>query len=391
MYKFNYNKDMYVSCDREEPGKEIYYKFIEYAVKKCEKFILHIMDFKDEEYNPHECDVMKELQPYLIKSEKTDGSVGTHMEGPNIENYLYYYRCCEEVIAILKSASEGFYNWGRSCPPEDLTFLLENNEVWYRSITHENEFDFYMDKDQYDDFKKEVKGLRLLNRYELQLESMITYFNNPGKDVYNEALKYAENISNYFNLEIFTVAEDINSKDIIEESIRKYKLLDVLSPYKIKSESKLLKKLPVEMVGFPKDELNGVVTFGGYDIKNYDQNFLSKIEGDTIFGTKEDEEEFKEIKILFKDVYHIIIKYQLNEQSMKIIKNAAENMFHWGHKNKMPDVVRFYKDDTENTWLVLCDNDGFKASYVRFEKYGEVAKFGYRTDNRGKWYVLSDF
>ena len=110
-----------------------YKKLITYALKECNKFILVIRPNTYLDNIGQE--LLKELNPYLIKTLLSNEWPRTETEGE--PSTLYYYDLNQKSKDILLHFSNDFSSWIHPELPEDLCFIKNNNHIWLYTSSHE--------------------------------------------------------------------------------------------------------------------------------------------------------------------------------------------------------------------------------------------------------------
>ena len=115
-----------------EPIFESYKKLIDYAFKMSKAFLLHIPEDLRVANSVNE--LLEVLKDHLI--DIAPSYTFEHTEyGRRGEVYLY--ECNNHTGKIIRNKVTGLYDWLLPELPEDLSFIDENDEVWFTSISHE--------------------------------------------------------------------------------------------------------------------------------------------------------------------------------------------------------------------------------------------------------------
>lgn len=137
-------------------SKEVYEFLIDYSAKRSKSFILATREW--EELSESGKNVIEKLQPYFIKRRKTKPKKSCF----NIEytkGDLYFYKCCEESVSILKQVANKLYDW---CYPQlldDLCFLNTKREQILITVAHEQLAFLKIKEDELEEVRR--KGLRI--------------------------------------------------------------------------------------------------------------------------------------------------------------------------------------------------------------------------------------
>ena len=116
-----------------EPIFESYTMLIDYAFKVSKSFLLHIPEDLGVDNSVKE--LFEEMKDYLIGIVPSYSFTNTEY-GDRGE--VYIFQCNEYTRRIIKDKVTGLYDWRLPKLPEDLSFIDENDEAWFTTISHES-------------------------------------------------------------------------------------------------------------------------------------------------------------------------------------------------------------------------------------------------------------
>lgn len=120
-------------CIEDEPIFEAYKMVIDYAFKVSKSFLLHIPEDLSVDNSAEE--LLEEMKDHLMDILPSYGF--THTEyGERGEIYLY--KCNDYTREIIKNKVTGLYDWRLPRLPEDLSFIDEDDKIWFWTISHES-------------------------------------------------------------------------------------------------------------------------------------------------------------------------------------------------------------------------------------------------------------
>lgn len=115
-----------------EPIYECYKLLIDFAFKKSKKFFFNIQDGL--RVNDSVLGLFNEMKKYFIK--RVPSSNFSHTD--YTRGKLYIFECNDETNLIIRNKVTGLYDWRLPELPEDLSFIDENGDVWFATISHEH-------------------------------------------------------------------------------------------------------------------------------------------------------------------------------------------------------------------------------------------------------------
>lgn len=130
-YNFDENGKVFDRC-----VGEVYRKFIDYASRECDFFMLVYVNYYGDGYTKIMKEYREALQPLQVKSRSNPfwpGTLGTYCL--NTTYKVIFYRKEEKAKEILKSVDR-LSAWSRPLYPQDLAFF-KKNDCWSYSIGHE--------------------------------------------------------------------------------------------------------------------------------------------------------------------------------------------------------------------------------------------------------------
>ncbi len=134
----------YLSVKR--PTQPVYEKFIDYALKKCDVFILTYCVLKGSPVKKTQKEMKEHLKAFQIKSYRSLSWPGTKLLCEGSYQYtVRVYRCSEEAADILYLPGD-FFKWEYPEYPCDLCFVRDNR-VWFVVTAHEEDAYIYCQDD----------------------------------------------------------------------------------------------------------------------------------------------------------------------------------------------------------------------------------------------------
>ncbi|MEW9096570.1 MAG: hypothetical protein AB2417_15935 [Clostridiaceae bacterium] len=115
-----------------EPIYECYQLLIDFAFKKSKRFLFHIPDGLRVDNSV--LSLFNEMKKHLI--ERIPSSSFSHTEYTRGE--VYVFECNDETNLIIRNRVTGLFDWRLPKLPEDLSFINENDDVWFGTISHEH-------------------------------------------------------------------------------------------------------------------------------------------------------------------------------------------------------------------------------------------------------------
>ena len=140
MDKYTYN--LFV-----EPSGCNYKNLLDYALGDC-KFFLLVTDRDNKQLSPRGKEVLNQLTPFLYKMEMRLEWPGTNLLGNAVPVYTYHFD--QDSAEILKSSTEGLYQWQRPDLPDDLCLLRYDESPWLVTIAHEGDSYFELTVEEMD-------------------------------------------------------------------------------------------------------------------------------------------------------------------------------------------------------------------------------------------------
>lgn len=154
----------------DNPRDDAYRALIDYAVKKCTKFIL--VEVKCISSSNNVKKVLNALEPYLINKIKSDRWPGT-ISGSD-DNLVYTYEFNEKSAKILKEAANSLFSWIQPNLPEDLSFITEDDKEWLVNTAHENMASLEIAEEEAKLLSNSINGLFLKGDFNKDLSSIIS-------------------------------------------------------------------------------------------------------------------------------------------------------------------------------------------------------------------------
>ncbi|MTK11301.1 MAG: leucine-rich repeat domain-containing protein, partial [Clostridiaceae bacterium] len=154
----------------DDPRDQAYRSLIDYAVKKCTKFVL--VEVKSISYSNNAKKVLSELEPYLISRIKLDRWPGT-ISGSD-DNLVYTYDLNEKSARILKEAANSLFSWMQPNLPEDLSFITKDGKEWLVNTAHEKMAGLQIDEEEAELLSNSINGLFLKGDFNKELSSIIS-------------------------------------------------------------------------------------------------------------------------------------------------------------------------------------------------------------------------
>ncbi|WP_315116824.1 hypothetical protein [uncultured Clostridium sp.] len=114
-----------------EPIYECYQLLIDFAFKKSKRFLFHIpyrLRADDSVFS-----LFDEMKKHLI--EIIPSNSFSHTEYTIGE--VYVFECNDETNLIIRNRVTSLFDWRLPKLPEDLSFINENDDVWFGTISHE--------------------------------------------------------------------------------------------------------------------------------------------------------------------------------------------------------------------------------------------------------------
>lgn len=154
----------------DNPKDEVYRALIDYAVKKCTKFVL--VEVKQISSSNNVKKVLNALEPYLINKIKSDRWPGTISGSDN--NLVYTYEFNERSAKILKESANSLFSWVQPNLPEDLSFITEDGKEWLVNTAHEKMASLQIDEEEAKLLSNSINGLFLRGDFNKDLCSIIS-------------------------------------------------------------------------------------------------------------------------------------------------------------------------------------------------------------------------
>jgi Leucine-rich repeat (LRR) protein len=154
----------------DNPKDEAYRSLIDYAVKKCTKFVL--VEVKDISSSSNVKKVLTALEPYIINKIRSNKWPGTRSGSNN--NLVYTYEFNEKSARILKEAANSLFSWAQPNLPEDLSFITEDGKEWLVNIAHEKIATLEIDEEEAKLLSNSINGLFLKGDFNKDLPSIIS-------------------------------------------------------------------------------------------------------------------------------------------------------------------------------------------------------------------------
>lgn len=154
----------------DNPKDEAYKSLIDYAAKKCTKFVL--VEVKHISSSNNVKKVLNALEPYLINKIKSERWPGT-ISGSN-NNLVYTYEFNEKSAKVLKESANSLFSWVQPNLPEDLSFITEDGKEWLINTAHENMAGLEIDEEEAELLSNSINGLFLKGDFNKDLCSIIS-------------------------------------------------------------------------------------------------------------------------------------------------------------------------------------------------------------------------
>lgn len=150
-----------MACDKywiyREPVGRDYTRLVEFCAKRSFQctFVLQ----RPQQFGDRCCQFLDNLKEHLIE-------VANQMEWPGTRltrspASVYWYRVTPGLIAAVKTAVRGLYEWSIPDLPEDLAFYCSDGNVLLGTSSHERFAFINLTEEEIDDFKHELPELRL--------------------------------------------------------------------------------------------------------------------------------------------------------------------------------------------------------------------------------------
>lgn len=130
-----------------EPSGRNYENLLDFALGEC-KFFLLVTAGNNKQLSPRGKEVLNQLTPFLYKMEMKLEWPGTILLRNAVPVYTYHF--VQDSVEILKSSTEGLYQWQRPDLPDDLCLLRFDESPWLVTIAHESDSYFELTEEEMD-------------------------------------------------------------------------------------------------------------------------------------------------------------------------------------------------------------------------------------------------
>jgi hypothetical protein len=159
---------------------EMYYRLIDFAVKKFPYFVL-ILNSKHEVGETAK-KVLEELAPFVIKRNEP---TGVQLLDGKLE--VFYCNLTEASAEILKKHASSLYQWKLPELPENLSIIRNFKQPWLRNIAHEKASMFYLSPAEKEEILKDIPEL---SEYLLEV-TVIDITKEISGELYHKVIDFA--------------------------------------------------------------------------------------------------------------------------------------------------------------------------------------------------------
>jgi hypothetical protein len=156
-----------------EPRGRVYKKLLAESLRCCDQFLF--VDVPEPRFGPNDTsfrpasrDLVRELEPHLLKVEKSKSWPGTRLgELPGVDVYarIYRFRLDSGAVDILTRVADRLYAWRWPELPSDLCLVRAEGEAWLVNIATEDESYLLIDGEEADELGKAIPELILRRKY----------------------------------------------------------------------------------------------------------------------------------------------------------------------------------------------------------------------------------
>ncbi|WPC39899.1 leucine-rich repeat domain-containing protein [Clostridium sp. JS66] len=343
----------------QEPVGESYKKLIEYAGKRSSQFVL-VLDLSYCEIKESCFKILAQLEPYLIKKIKHNNWPGTGSYGSC--SLIYYFQCSKASIRILQNSVDSLYQWNLPKFPADLSFIDENNNEWFVSVTHEKICWLYVSKEEKQEFLKNICDLQWKEEKSKTIEQLLQNKESTYLSLNHRNLsRLPEEIAAFEKLQVLSIEDDTIVE--IPEFIGSLTNLEALN-----IAGRKITSIPSSIFYLPKlNELkiqNTAISVIPKAIGNLKNLRILEISNNEITTLPDEICELKKLWVLFAAFNKI----------EKIPRDIGKltNLWYMGiHNNKIKELPESIKNILELKYISIFNNE-FKNIQCEIEKFNNM-------------------
>ena len=157
-----------------EPRGRDYKDLLTEGLRHCDQFLF--VDVPEPRFGPNDTsfrpgsrDLVRELEPHLLRIEKSKSWPGTRLgEMPGVDVYarIYRFRLDSGTVEVLTRVTDRLYAWRWPELPADLCLVRPDGEAWLVNIAADEESYLLINSKEADQLAKAIPQLMLRRQYQ---------------------------------------------------------------------------------------------------------------------------------------------------------------------------------------------------------------------------------
>jgi hypothetical protein len=156
-----------------EPRGRVYETLLAEGLRHCDQFLfVDVPEPKfgpnDTSFRPRSRDLVRELEPHLLKVEKSKSWPGTTLgELPGVDVYarIHRFRLDASAVKILTRITDHLYAWRWPELPADLCLVRPDGDSWLVNLAADDESYLKITSAEADELGKAIPELMLRRQY----------------------------------------------------------------------------------------------------------------------------------------------------------------------------------------------------------------------------------